>query len=101
MTARRSRLNAEKQAKELSEIISDDQVVEILRQWRFSRNRKRANVMMNDEQFVHSDTLGLVRSRDGRIVPTKATRKYPSTVRLLCRWVTDNQPDVKMPFCYT
>ncbi len=44
------------------------------------------------QEWVHSDTLGIVRSRDGRLVLTRPTTEYVDFMRLLCRWVSDVRP---------
>ena len=72
--------------------ITDADVLETLRQWRFPRNSTRRNVLPVGDSFVHSDNLGLVRSRDGRIVVTAATRKNPHVLQLLARWLRDHRP---------
>ena len=99
----RSRKRADEIARDLlqnaQEGISDVAVTSVLATWRFACNRKRQNVMAKGEAFVHSDTLGLVCSRTGNVVVTKATRAYANVMRLLCRWLSENGPPVGREFC--
>ena len=69
--------------------ITDAHVLEALRRWRFAKNKIRKNVMSASQQWVFSDTLGLSRSRNGKIVCTRATREHPEFMKLLCSFVTD------------
>ena len=55
--------------------------------------------MRQDEEWVFSDTLGVVRSRDGRLVGTKVTSEHPHFMELLCTWIRDASPFAKtFPF---
>lgn len=67
--------------------IADSEVLDVLRMWKFKPNRSRRNVIPHGQSWVHSDTLGLSRSRQGKWLLTQATRDYPDVVRLLCRWL--------------
>ena len=40
-------------------------------------------------EWVFSDTMGVVRSRDGRLLLTRPTRERPYFMELLCRWIRD------------
>ena len=69
--------------------ITSSHILKCLESWKFHRNNTRRNVFPSvDTEFVWSDTLGLVATRDSqRIVLTKASLAYPSFFKLLCRFV--------------
>jgi len=97
------RLLAQKEAKERLEAadaegraITDDEVLMTLKRWPFFRNPWRKNVMQPGKTWVFSDTLGLLRDRQGDVHLTAPTRRYPQVTELLARWLTDRLPkDVK------
>ena len=101
----RSRKKANQLASTLLEsggAITDQAALDALRLWRFHKNKVRTNVMREEQKWVYSDTLGIVRSRDGRLCLTKATRDHPAFFRLLNTWVQDNKPAfLKDNFPYT
>ena len=82
-------------------VIGDIDVVEVLRLWRFKPNKSRKNVIPDGAPFVYSETIGLVRSRTGRIAMTEITRTYENVFKLLCRWLVDNSPSAQYPFPFT
>ena len=88
MSHPRSRRWADGDAQEILEKqqpIVDNAVREALSRWLFPCNRIRKNMTPINLPFVHSETIGLVRSRDGRIVASKHSKKYGSFFRLLCK----------------
>lgn len=96
---RASRLVAQKGAKEALEaaekegrMITDEEVLSTLRRWSFAKNPFRQNVMKKGQTWVYSDTLGLLRDRQGDLHFTPATRKYPQVTELFSRWLTDRLP---------
>ena len=83
-------------------VVSDGDVLDVLRQWQFKTNRTRTNVFPVGANFVHSDTFGAIRDRIGKVVPTRPTIQHPSVFALLSRWLEDNLPAVFMqPFAFT
>ena len=83
-------------------VVTDEDVLDVLRLWHFKSNRTRTNVFPAGASFVHSDTLGAIRNRVGKVVPTKQTVKNPAVFALLSRWLEDNIPDVfTQPFTFT
>merc|ERR1719401_2785885 len=58
--------------------ITDSDVLAVLRLWGFRENTSRLNVMEEGQAFVYSDTLGLVRARDGSVLVTSPTTEYAS-----------------------
>eukprot|EP00933_Yihiella_yeosuensis_P034377 TRINITY_DN27878_c0_g1_i1.p1 TRINITY_DN27878_c0_g1~~TRINITY_DN27878_c0_g1_i1.p1 ORF type:complete len:367 (-),score=45.35 TRINITY_DN27878_c0_g1_i1:116-1216(-) len=69
--------------------ISDKHVVMVLKSWGFGRNTARQNVMPLGAEWVNSDTLGMNRSRDGRVKVTGASRRHKYVTNLLVRWFKD------------
>ena len=53
--------------------VDDQDVLGVLRLWYFKQNTSRVNVFPIGVSSVNSDTLGLVRSRIGAVVPTRIT----------------------------
>ena len=83
-------------------VVTDEDVLDVLRLWHFKSNRTRTNVFPAGANFVHSDTLGAIRNRVGKVVPTKQTVKNLAVFALLSRWLEDNIPDVfTQPFTFT
>jgi len=74
------------------EAISDSDMLQVLRAWGFRRNDARKNVLPQGKDWVHSDTLGLVRSRDGRVILGGASRKHPYFTRLALAWLRGKWP---------
>eukprot|EP00928_Gymnodinium_smaydae_P046569 TRINITY_DN31025_c0_g1_i1.p1 TRINITY_DN31025_c0_g1~~TRINITY_DN31025_c0_g1_i1.p1 ORF type:complete len:546 (-),score=161.89 TRINITY_DN31025_c0_g1_i1:110-1672(-) len=105
---RASRLLAQKDAKEILEaaekegrIVTDDEVLRVLNRWSFSKNPHRRNVMKEGQDWVFSDTLGMLRDRQGDIHLTASTRKYPQVSELFARWLTDRLPEECKDFKFT
>lgn len=89
---------AEKQGRKITEA----EVLKVLRQWRFAKNDTRQNVLPEGQEYVFSDTLGLIRARDGRYMEKEATREFPEVTKLLGRWMRDHSPDeFGAPFPFT
>ena len=94
MCTRRSRRSANLAAIEkLNKVrINNDDVTDVLDRWSFSQNTRRINVIPCGATAVQSDTLGLVRTRTGKVVPTAMTKRYHEVFHLLCRWQKEHQP---------
>ena len=97
MAPKRRRRDADHQATEYlrsGAALTDMHALRVLSLWRFRRNRTRKNVLPLDcaTGFVHSDTLGLVCDRRGKIVVDAATRMWPNIFRLLTVWLRQRQP---------
>ena len=100
----RSRRTASNLAEQLLEkdIINDSDVLSVLQFWYFKQNSKRLNILPPGANFVHSDTLGIVKTRVGTCVPTKITIKYRPVFALMCRWLNENKPKLfARPFPFT
>ena len=99
----RSRRKADAMAKELLQSrtgIVDAHITRLLDAWRFKPNFARKNITPDGAPFCHSDTIGLVLSRDGRVVATKAARNFPNFLSVLCRWLKEHGK-LDRPFCFT
>jgi len=82
--------------------ISDQDCVKVLRKWAFRKNEARQNVMPEGVDFVHSDTMGLIRARDGRYMATAPSVLYPNVFTLFNKWVQDQKPSkYQKPFPFT
>ena len=105
MASQRRRREANRLAVELlcsGKPLSDDDVVSVLSLWRFRKNSTRLNVLPNGADFVHSDTLGLVCDRQGKVLVDAGTRKWPSVLRLLAVWLRHRRPAaLQMDFPFT
>lgn len=102
------RLLAQQEARERLEAadregrrITDQEVLLTLMRWPFFRNPWRKNVMQPGKTWVFSDTLGLLRDRQGDIHLTAPTRRYPQVAELLARWLTDRLPAEAKQFTFT
>ena len=80
--------------------ITDDKVLQILRSWKFSENVSRANVLPRDSAFVLSDTLGLVCTRNGKVTPSRLTKRFPAVFKVFSSWVRQAWP-LAPPFPFT
>ena len=102
MDRTRDRSNARARDLLRSTVIGDGDLLEVLQMWRFKPNRTRKNVVPKGSSFVFSETFGLVRSRDGKILTTNITRQYDSVFTLLCKWLNENSPtEFKYEFPFT
>ena len=81
-------------------IVTDSAVLAVLRLWKFSNNFSRENVRPHSQSYVHSDTLGALTNRTGRISITKATKEHPAVFRLLASWLKTWYPHDR-PFPFT
>ena len=80
--------------------ITDQDVLRVFREWGFKKNDVRVNVIPEGEQWVFSDTLGLLRDRCGKYLLSGPTRAYPQVVRLVNRWMKGNVNSA-IDFCFT
>jgi len=81
--------------------LTKEDVLSVLRKWAFRKNITRINVTPEGQNFVFSDTLGLVADRQGGINPTKYTLAYPNVSKVLSDFVKDNLPDDIPVFKFT
>lgn len=82
--------------------ISEVEVTRVLDLWGFARNPNRINVMQEGQTWVHSDTVGAIARRDGLILPTPPTMKYPHFMKVMAAYMHDNlPPELKDTFVYT
>lgn len=71
--------------------IVDSDLYEVLRMWGFADNAGRINVMPEGVKSVHSDTLGIIRTRKGTYRITDPTTRYPHVTTLICKWFNQNK----------
>lgn len=62
-------------------------VLEVLRLWGFAQNEGRQNVHPDGKDWVHSDSFGILRRRDGQTAVASGTAGYPKFVNLLGLWL--------------
>jgi len=82
-------------------MITDEEVLLTLKRWPFYRNPWRKNVMQPGKTWVFSDSLGLLRDRQGDVHLTAPTRRYPQVAELLGRWLGDRLPAEAKDFTWT
>jgi len=75
----------------LGKKLVDKDVVEVLSVWGFAENDTRLNVMPEGVKSVHSDTLGILKMRDGTCRIFDPTIRYEHVTKLICQWFTSNQ----------
>jgi len=75
----------------LGKKLVDKDVVEVLSVWGFAENDTRLNVMPEGVKSVHSDTLGILKMRDGTYRIFDPTIRYEHVTKLICQWFTSNQ----------
>merc|ERR1711990_1139516 len=66
--------------------IIDADIVDVLSIWGFPENETRLNVLPEGVKSVHSDTLGVLRMRDGTYRIFDPTTRYEHVTKLLCSW---------------
>jgi len=105
---RAHRLVAQREAKNALELawksnrkVSEADVLKVLHAWAFARNPFRQNVMPEGQQWVWSDTLGLIRDRVGDIHLTPPTRNYPEVAQLFNQYLLDRLPQGMESFKWT
>jgi len=81
--------------------VSDEDVEATLKAWAFMKNGARTNVIPNGQEWVWSDTIGLIRDRQGSIHVTPSTRLYPEVTQLLVKWLQDRLPPEAAGFKFT
>lgn len=67
--------------------ITNADILKVLKKWAFHKNDGRLNVLPNGEKWVFSDTLGLVRTRDGRLIVNGITEAFPNVYHVLMKWL--------------
>merc|ERR1712050_377328 len=82
--------------------LEDKDVVEVLSVWGFPENDTRRNVLPEGVKTVHSDTLGVLRMRDGTYRIFDPTTRYEHVTKLLCKWFRTNScSDIPDAFAFT
>eukprot|EP00930_Biecheleria_cincta_P080721 TRINITY_DN6911_c0_g1_i1.p1 TRINITY_DN6911_c0_g1~~TRINITY_DN6911_c0_g1_i1.p1 ORF type:complete len:423 (+),score=102.50 TRINITY_DN6911_c0_g1_i1:59-1270(+) len=82
--------------------VSDKDIVEVLDVWGFPENDTRLNVLPEGVKTVHSDTLGILKMRDGTYRIFDPTTRYEHVTKLLCQWFASNKgKDIPDDFGFT
>jgi len=82
--------------------VTDRDVLACLRLWGFKQNGNRHNVMKEGQEFVFSDTLGVLGGYDGSVIVPTSTTHYPEFIKVVTRWLDDHlPPSLKQAFRYT
>jgi len=90
-----------KQAKKANRAITDNEMETVLSTWAFAKNTARQNVIPGGQSWVWSDTLGLIRDRQGDIHLTSSTTRYRSFTALINTWLGDRLPQEVQEFKWT
>jgi len=82
--------------------IGDKDIVDVLSVWGFPENDTRLNVLPEGVKTVHSDTLGVLKMRDGTYRVFDPTTRYEHVTKLVTQWFTSNQgKDIPDDFGFT
>merc|ERR1740121_1005148 len=82
--------------------LGDKDVVEVLSVWGFPENDTRQNVLPEGVKAVHSDTLDVLRMRDGTYRIFDPTTRYEHVTKLLCQWfLTSKDSSIPEDFGFT
>jgi hypothetical protein len=74
--------------------ITSDDVLQVLRLWRFRRNGTRVDVMPEGTKTISCDRLGVQRKNGEDVnIASQETIHYPALLKLFARWLKDNRPD--------
>jgi len=71
--------------------LTEQDVVDVLGVWGFAENAGRLNVMPDGVKFVHSDTLGILRIRNGSYRIFDPTTRYEHVTMLITKWFEQNK----------
>jgi len=92
LVAQREAKKALESARRANRKVGEDDVLGVLHAWAFAKNPFRQNVMPEGQEWVWSDTLGLIRDRVGDIHLTPPTRNYPEVAQLFNQYLLDRLP---------
>lgn len=83
-------------------IISNDDILSVLRKWSYYKNPYRMNVMSTGETWVNSDTVGVSCTRDGDVKCNPSAKRYPNVMKVMTKYMRDRQPaELGCPFHFT
>jgi len=81
---------------------TEQDVVNVLDIWGFAENAGRLNVMPEGVKFVHSDTLGILKIRNGTYRIFDPTTRYENVTKLITKWFDENKgKDIPSDFGFT
>mmetsp|Transcript_26688 Transcript_26688/g.53382 ORF Transcript_26688/g.53382 Transcript_26688/m.53382 type:complete len:496 (+) Transcript_26688:44-1531(+) len=101
LVAQREAKKALDSARKAKRKVKEDDVLKVLQAWAFARNPNRQNVMPKGQEWVWSDTLGLIRDRVGDIHITLPTKTYPEVAQLFNQYLLDRLPQGLESFKWT
>jgi len=82
--------------------LTDKDVVDVLSVWGFPENDSRQNVLPEGQKSVHSDTLGVLKMRNGTYRIFDPTTRYEHVTKLICQWfLTNKGRDIPEDFGFT
>jgi len=81
--------------------IVDKDIVEVLSVWGFPENETRVNVLPEGVKSVHSDTMGVLRMRDGTYRIFDPTTRYEHVTKLICKWFDAERHGLPSDFGFT
>jgi len=82
--------------------IVDKDVTDVLSVWGFPENDSRINVLPEGVKTVHSDTIGVLKMRDGTYRICDPTTRYENVTKLICQWFVMNLgKDIPEDFGFT
>jgi hypothetical protein len=87
---------------EAKRTIEDKDIAEVLSVWGFPENDTRLNVLPEGVKTVHSDTLGVLKMRDGTYRVFDPTTRYEHVTRMITQWfVSKRGKDIPSDFGFT
>jgi predicted transcriptional regulator len=82
--------------------LGDKDVEDVLSVWGFAENASRLNVLPEGMKTVHSDTLGVLRMRNGTYRIFDPTTRYENVTKLICKWFLSSKgSDIPDDFGFT
>lgn len=82
--------------------MAEKDVVEVLQVWGFPDNMTRLNVLPEGVKSIHSDTLGVLRLRNGTYRIFDPTTRYEYVTKLICGWFDKHKgPEIPKDFGFT
>lgn len=87
---------------EIGKRLNEQDVVDVLSVWGFPENDTRVNVLPEGVKSVHSDTMGVLRLRNGTYRIFDPTIRYEHVTKLICQWFATNKgKSIPEEFGYT
>jgi len=81
--------------------IADKDIIEVLSVWGFPENETRLNVLPEGVKSIHSDTMGILRIRNGTYRIFDPTTRYEHVTKLICKWFDADRRELPGNFGFT